>query len=601
MGKPVMMRAEPGKEPEVLPFPEGTTSPVWSPDGKTVAFLVAVAGGRSRNLWTAAADGTGAREITTKLWVREFTWSPDSTKIACVVGRTVGTTLWIADPVSKDIRLLYNGFCSAPAFSPDGHTLALAAPILRGEHKIVLIDAETGSEKLRIATKGFDGKSLSWSPDGRTLVFASGDPDSAIYSVGRDGKNLRRLTQKGMYAFGPSFSPSGDRILFSGVTAKSYGPDLYTMKPDGSDLKQLTHTVPSQWQPVWSPDGRRIAYLTDEGNAGKVMVRPLESTKAKAIFQFDPGTPARLRWSPDGKHLLFAQGGSVYRLRPDAPNTNAKPALKVSGHADPCPGEDGEIFFVNWKSGKGVLARLDPGETDPKQLTSGGEKEKELPTEEGFASSGPHEGILVPASGSDTRPRQKVKAHVPDLYPSLSPDGKTIAFVRDEQVWLVSPAGRNLRQVTNLEPPQGGRRILTWPSWSPGSSRLVFEGHVEQEDLLITEIWVVDLPDGQPRRVWTEKAESEYALLYAEQSWNPPVFTPDGKGILFTSSALADSRPSILDLADEKVRVLVDEPAVFPALSPDGKRLAYTSLAGDRETVKVVEIAGRLTGNLQKG
>lgn len=590
-GKLEINRIEAGKDPMGMNFPEGTVSPAWSPDEKMVAFLVTTTGGRSRDLWLASGDLSDAKALTSNFWVREFTWSADGNKIACVIGRTIGTTLWVKDLAKKEFKMLYKGFCSSPAFSPDGRTLAFAAPILRGEHKIVLIDLTTGKEEQRIATEGFDGKSLAWSRDGSFLLFASGDPAAGIYTVQRDGKALKRLTLDDIYAFNPQLSPKGDSVLFSGITEKSYGTDIYTVKLDGSSLKRLTDTSYSQWLPVWSPDGKRLAYLTDEGNMGQVMVRPAAGSAARPVYSFNSSVPATLKWSPDGKWLILGQGNTAYQLSPDRHNNDVRPRLRVQGQANPYPGADGSIYFVNWKGGKAGIACLEEKSEKPVELTTGSQKEMEKPADPaGSAPEEHHKGLISDGRDKTHKSPEKVTVPVPDLYPAISPDGKAVAFVRDEQVWVVASTDRNPRQVTKLPENTGARRVVLWPSWSPDSSSILFEAHIENNGSLVNELWAVKMPSDEPKLIWSEQVKSEYALLYSELSWNPPVFTSDGKGVIFTSSATAESRPTLLELATGKAKILVDEPAIFPSLSPDRKRLAYTSLAGNRERIKVVEI-----------
>ncbi len=79
-----------------------------------------------------------------------------------------------------------------------------------------------------------------------------------IYTVGRDGKDLRRLTNYGTYTAEGVLSPNGKRIVFTSL--KGGDLDIYTMNVDGTDVKQLTNTPGYDGGAWWSPDGTKIAY-----------------------------------------------------------------------------------------------------------------------------------------------------------------------------------------------------------------------------------------------------------------------------------------------------------------------------------------------------
>lgn len=79
-----------------------------------------------------------------------------------------------------------------------------------------------------------------------------------IYTVGRDGKDLKRLTNFGVYTAEGVLSPDGTRIVFTSL--KDGDLDIYTMNVDGTDVKKLTNTPGYDGGPWWSPDGRKIVY-----------------------------------------------------------------------------------------------------------------------------------------------------------------------------------------------------------------------------------------------------------------------------------------------------------------------------------------------------
>jgi TolB protein len=115
-------------------------------------------------------------------------------------------------------------------------------------------------------------------PDGRRLFFGSThaagaacparpDPSKGyvwgldpfdIYTVNRDGSDLKRVTHYDTYTAEGVLSPDGKRIVFTSL--KGGDLDIYTMNVDGTDVRQLTHQVGYDGGPWWSPDGSKIAY-----------------------------------------------------------------------------------------------------------------------------------------------------------------------------------------------------------------------------------------------------------------------------------------------------------------------------------------------------
>jgi Tol biopolymer transport system component len=206
-------------------------SPVWSPDGKRIAYLrsIDVASGRSdSDIYVINADGSNPSSLTT---VQQSTiaWSPDGEKIAFDGWTRSGDTYG-----SPGIYLI----------NPDG----------------------TGLEYLT------EGHSFAWSPDSKNIVFAN-EPstsdssasasavDTDLYVRRTDGSDLTRLTNtQDDGEGGPVWSPDGTKIAFS-ITGADYDTDIYVINADGSGYTNLTNSSQSEDSLAWSPDSKKIAFL----------------------------------------------------------------------------------------------------------------------------------------------------------------------------------------------------------------------------------------------------------------------------------------------------------------------------------------------------
>ena len=234
------------------------TCPVWSPDGKKIAFCVDDAG---HDICVINADGTGYTCLTEDDKGRHYSpaWSPDSRRIAFVVsgpfvGSEQGIYIMNADGTNKtclpNTSFAHSGF-GPPVWSPDGKKIAFS--LLQGnETQISVINAD-GTNLTQLTTAG--GYHAVWSPDGKKIAFVSErDGKREIYVMYSDGTSQIRLTnnqnqaQLNQVIEWPAWSPDGERIVFV-----SNG-QLYVMNADGSQQIRLTdeNAVYGAYCPVWA-------------------------------------------------------------------------------------------------------------------------------------------------------------------------------------------------------------------------------------------------------------------------------------------------------------------------------------------------------------
>ena len=219
--------------------------PAWSPDGKLVAFA-SRRDGRS-HIYVMRADGTHVRQVTHgKSDDDGPAWSPDQGRLAFSRGRELFTVDSAGGPVRRLTRGL-GGEAANPAWSPDGKLIAYDYRRPGFDSREIWVVRVDGTRP-RLVTKLPAVSTLpSWSPDGRRLAFQSNlhGGHFEIYSIGRDGRGLRRETRSAIDTIDPAWSPNGKEIAFSRDGA------IWTVDRAGHERKITSGGNDST--PAWRP------------------------------------------------------------------------------------------------------------------------------------------------------------------------------------------------------------------------------------------------------------------------------------------------------------------------------------------------------------
>jgi eukaryotic-like serine/threonine-protein kinase len=197
--------------------------PVWTPDGKRIAFESNKEG--PGNIFWQLADGSGRLERLTTSEYNNFpmSWSPDGQLLAFLeVTPTTGYDIWVlrlgdrkAQPF---LRTPFNE--SVPRFSPDGRWLAYISDE-SGRWEIYVQPYPGPGGKWQISTEG--GTEPVWNRNGRELFYRSGDKMMAVDIAAQ-----------------PSFIAGKTRVLFEGRYEPTPGTTPnYDVSPDGQRFLML--------------------------------------------------------------------------------------------------------------------------------------------------------------------------------------------------------------------------------------------------------------------------------------------------------------------------------------------------------------------------
>jgi hypothetical protein len=228
--------------------------PAWSPDHSAIAYADADGAGGGLHVVTASGDSGLTTGVVAD---SEPVWSPDGKKIA--FGRIDNSQpvekseIWIVDRDGKNLRQLThltcpNGYNRDPSWSPDGKTIVFwssNADCTHGNYSLYSVDVASGVATPFNPPVNTTSDGPAWSPDGKTIAFSSdgyGGVGFDICVMSPDGSGAHRITQLSGNEKDPAWSPDAKRL----VIARSGG--IYLMDKDGSDITSL---VSGAIQPAW--------------------------------------------------------------------------------------------------------------------------------------------------------------------------------------------------------------------------------------------------------------------------------------------------------------------------------------------------------------
>ena len=368
-------------------------NPIWSPDGRWIAFLrgesaaselrlIPPLGGTERKL----ADIHVHSQVTPPF----LTWCPDSTCLVATdsAGEGQPDALFVFSVETGEKRQLTRPQRPAlgdthPAISPDGnwlvfrHTTALFGNEL---HKLKLTPNLTPEgEPQRITPGSLDGSYPTWMPDSKTVLF-SDMAGSGLWkvSVGRQSPPARvpSIGEDGIMPV-VSHAQSGRQPRL--VYARTFS-DMKIWRIDTSAPGVPASTSPvvcpvsstrHDWMPQLSPDGRRVAFGSDRSGDGEIWAADLDGANAVQLTSLHgpPGT-GYPHWSPDGKWIVFHSDKEVF-LVPSTPgkarNLTNNPALD----GFPSFSRDGKwIYFTSNRTGEDRIWKMPAAGGDPVPVTS---------------------------------------------------------------------------------------------------------------------------------------------------------------------------------------------------------------------------------------
>jgi dipeptidyl aminopeptidase/acylaminoacyl peptidase len=325
--------------------------PQISPDGKWVAYTVTTpdleANRNNHNIWLVATAGGAAVQLTRSGRDTSPVWSPDGKTLAFLSARSGESQVYLLAMDGGEARALTSLSTGADIvkWSPDGKTIAFTSavyPDCKDDECNRARDAEKEKSKVKahVAEHLLYRHWTHWNEGKRGHLFV----------VPADGSEAPRdLTAEVNYDVPPderggpadiAFSPDSKELCFVAVTDKveaiSTNGDLFVVPAAGGEAKRITSNPGFDGGPAYSPDGQWIAYRSQaragyEADHWRLMLFDRKSGAHTQIAAGFDRNPEELKWSPDSKTIYFgAENETLMPLYAAAARTGAEPKKIVA-------------------------------------------------------------------------------------------------------------------------------------------------------------------------------------------------------------------------------------------------------------------------------
>ncbi len=439
--------------------------------------------------------------------------------------------------------------------------------------RIVSSDEQTGDPAL--------------SPDGSTLAFVVKAADGRVdlYARRVKGGARIRLTNDDALEASPRFSADGERIAYTRRAGTDAAPEIRIIPAFGGDVLA---TIPGAAFPAWSPDGRQLAYVRRSEGGAELTVSAADGSNPRVIIHSDSVYPFLTdpAWSSDSGEIAVVRGtggvaGEIWRV--SASGGQASRAIDegppIFSHSPVYTSDGRGIVHSSNRGGATNIWFLPLGGGHPVRLTtgSGPDESPTIARDGAIAFVNSRWRSTIEAHDLSGRPPRVLVTHTPFVWgPSVSPDGREVAFSRGEvdgtwHIWAIPFEGGAARQLASTEAGE------VYPRWSPDGSFLLFN------------TWTA------PRRIGRVPSHGGAPTMLSFDGNEPVSFadvSPDGGRLAFSRAEKQGERIYTAPIDGGQPKQLTASTGAVPRWSPDGSSIAFAANRGFAGGISVVRSDG---------
>ncbi len=412
-------------------------------------------------------------------------------------------------------------------------------------------------------------------------------------------------------------SPDGQTLAFDLLG------DIYTMPIAGGEAKNITNSMAWDMQPRFSPDGSQLSYTSDQGGGDNIWIMDADGSDSYQVTKEKFRLLNNAVWSPDGNYLAARKhftgtrslgageiwlyhksGGNGIKLnkRPNEQKDLGEPAFTPDGQyvlfsRDSTPGryfeysknsneQIYEVFAIDrntgdietWISGQGGAVR--PTVSPDGKFIAFVRRIREKST---LYLQDRESGAEFPIYKGLERDMQETWA-IHGVYPNFAwtPDSKNIVFWAKGKIHKIDVNSKDVAEipfsVTDKREMREAITINQEAAPADFNAKMLRWVQVSPNGKTaifqaLGYIYKVNLPDGKPQRITNQSDHFEYY----------PRFSPNGGSIIYTTWNDKDlGSVKIHSLFDGRQRVISQKPGhyVNPSLSADGKTAVFQAISG---------------------
>ena len=383
------------------------------------------------------------------------------------------------------------GIKDAPAWSPDGKSVAYAAQV-EGVYQI-FTRGQDQPVPAQLTHSTTDCRAPFWSPD-NTRVFYFSPAGQALWEIGAAG-GTPEVRLRGIRA--AHLSPDGKTLAF--VRHEANGLSLWVQPREGSQPRRLGPEFPGsdaylrfapngEWLGLWSIFGEgKLAFWRVSYPKGQA------ERKLSALSNIRGPTITAFTWFPDSRHVVFSgalnKSGDDHLLLADTNTGSIRPiTVGLAGEADPSLSPDGRRLVFTAR-------------TDDQDI------------------------VEIPLDGSPMR--SVLATSTIEHCAAWSPQGDQFVYAKQhngtDEIWIHSVhEGWERPLITAASFREGKTDRVTEPRYSPDGQRIAFTRVSEG----VYSIWVASVAGGPPVPLGVD-----HELV--------PAWSPDGNWIAYTSIDVA--------------------------------------------------------------